>query len=118
MKNLFSISFYILIILFIVGCTDQFSKVYYVKEITRHYLQKNDYTQTTVRVWQKGQSGPVKQIFCAFDPDIGLKGLKGNNHDGWSGVKKIKVGKKYKEYPLGKDQYLCDVLEYSFSKTN
>ncbi len=84
------------------------SSTYYVKSISSHYPHSNDNSETTVIVWNKGKQGHVKKVLCAFPPETKLRG---NNSNGWTGIEKIKIGKKYKTYLFGKISYLCDIVK-------
>lgn len=88
------------------GCSG--GEVYEVKTIESHHPQKNDNSETHVIVWEKGSSGHVKKVFCAFSPDVKLTG---SNDSGWTGIKKIRVGKQYEEYMFSKESYYCYVVE-------
>lgn len=103
MKKLYIIP----LLIFLAGCS-LVSETYYVKEIRNHYPQQGDNSQTSITVWQSGKSGHVKEILCAFPPDLQLTG---SNETGWSGVSKVQVGQKYEEFMFGEVSYLCTALE-------
>ena len=80
-------------------------KVYTVKAIESHYHHENQNSETSLIVYEKGNSGHVKEIFCRFPP--GFK-LSGSNETGWSGIEKVRVGKEAEKYLFGRQSYHCE----------
>jgi hypothetical protein len=94
---------------FILANCSLLNETYYVKSINSHYANENNNSQTYLTVWQEGKSGHVKEVFCAFPPELKLTG---NNENGWLGASKIEVGEKYEEFAMENSSYLCTALEF------
>jgi hypothetical protein len=96
-------------------------QVYTVASVLSHYPRAGDNSETTLQVYIKGDEGHVMELLCLFPPSFSLEGgpsssltdyLTGQTEKrGWTGIKKVRVMSKAKEYWFGKVGYYCKKVE-------
>ena len=127
----------VLIVLIVGGYFIFFSpEEYYVRSISSHYEHPNDNSETSLVVYESGQSGNVKNILCLFPPDFHLDngarsstlsnddqnrldeilfGDTQNSHNTLppvlSGIRKVRVLKEAQKYMFGEVGYYCEKIE-------
>lgn len=85
-----------------------FGKVYMVKSVSSHYPHHNENTQTTLIVYERGDSGHVKEVLCIFPPDFKLEG---NEEKGWSGIKKVRIKGAAERFMFNQVGYYAEKVE-------
>lgn len=95
-------------------------QVYTVASVVSHYPHEGDNSETTLQVYIKGDEGHVMELLCLFPPSFSLEGGPSSLTDlltgkaekpGWTGIKKVLVMSKAKEYWFGKVGYYCEKVE-------
>jgi hypothetical protein len=87
------------------GCEKLNEKVYHVYKVGSYHPQSNENTQVDLIVYKNGSRGYVEEIFCEFPPNYILSG---NKQDGWTGIEKVRVKGKAREWMLGRVSYYCE----------
>ena len=89
----------------LLGCELLGGKVYYVSKVKSYYPYSDKNTQAYLIVYKNGKSGHVEEVFCEFPPNFLLKG---NEKDGWTGIEKVRVKGKAREWLMGSVSYYCE----------
>jgi len=83
-------------------------RVYAVRSVQSYYPHENENTQVTLIVYEKGESGHVKEVLCLFPPGFQLQG---DSEHGWTGIRKVRVEGVAQEFAYGKIGYRADKIE-------
>jgi len=95
-------------------------QIYSVASVVSHYPREGDNSETTLQVYIEGDEGHVIELLCLFPPSFSLEGgppgltdmLIGKTEKrGWTGINKVRVMSKAKEYWFGKVGYYCKKVE-------
>ncbi|MCK9360902.1 hypothetical protein M0Q28_01600 [Patescibacteria group bacterium] len=102
-------------------------KEYIVRSISSHYEHLNDNSETTLIVYESGDSGNVKQVLCLFPPDFHLDNNVTSNAKPpgttltwkeieasvkpFTGIKKVRVLKEARQYMFGEVGYYCEKVD-------
>lgn len=101
-------------LIILTGCTTVHSKtIFTVKAIQSHYPHSDDNSQTTLIIYDSGNTGFVRKILCLFPPDFqldgGLSSLFGRDPP-LTGIRKVRLLKKADQF-AGIDDYFCEKVE-------
>jgi hypothetical protein len=88
--------------------TQGFGQTFFVHSVSSHYPHQGQNSQTTLRVFVSGNTGHVKEVLCLFPPEFQLDS---SAHEGWSGIRKVRVGRAGEKYMFGRVGYFCERIE-------
>ena len=83
-------------------------RVYAVRSVQSYYPHDTENTQVTLVVYEKGESGHVKEMLRLFPPGFQLQG---DSEHGWTGIRRVRVKGVAQEFAYGKVGYRADKLE-------
>ncbi len=88
--------------------TQGFDQTFFVHSVSSHYPHPGKNSETTLRVFVSGNTGHVKEILCLFPPEFQLNG---SEQEGWSEIRKVRVGKVGEKYMFGAVGYFCERID-------
>jgi hypothetical protein len=83
-------------------------RVYVVRSVQGYYPHENENTQVTLILYEKGESGHVKEVLCLFPPGFQLQG---DSEHGWTGIRRVRIKGVAQEFAYGRIGYRADKIE-------